>query len=1151
MQNRKRETAGDQSAAAITSRGIVIGSSASGRIATGRSLFRYMMLVVVALFMLAHGASAQETGKLTGNVVDPSGYGVKNATVTVTEINTGVSHTVASKEDGGYLDPHVNPGLYKVSVTAAGFPTAVADKVQVLVNTSTRLDIKLSLASVNQQVEVSDVVPLIESQHSTLGIVVNGDEIVELPLNGRNIAQLGTLIPGVSAPPSALGGAAGNATVGGFGDSTGGYNVNGQRNQSNNFLLDGSPNNDSFNSGFVFRPPPDAVQEFKIQTNSYEAQYGRNAGAIVDVVTRSGSNQFHGDAWELNRLSNLAAKNYFLTTKPIYLQNQFGAAAGGPILRNRAFLFGYYEGFRLKDGTANTLSVPVLSQAERGGNFSAFSKVLTDPGAANGTPYFSSTNVINPNYISPIAKAILSSYIPTLAPSTAGITNSNGSVSYYYNAAPPNIDNRDTFGLRGDWLVHKNHSILGRYLFAHQNLLSPLTPSNFSPAGNRQLITTQDELVSDTWTINDRAINVARYGRQDINGKPYKTSGLAPSSVGYGFLASNADAEGLPYVSITNYFTQGDAQQPFAKRGNRVDTITDAFTWIKSKHEFQFGGQIERDRINLLYINRSNGNFSFGGGTTGAASYTGDYAADFLLGLPTEFQQGSGDPYLNASSWTYALYAQDEYRINRKLVLQYGLRYEVTRPFVEDQNHLAALHPGQQSTVEPTAPVGLVYPGDAGTPRSTYNTDTNNVAPRIGFAYDPRGDGKLSIRGAWGLFYDTVTGQGDFFQNGTLAPPFQPLQEIDLNTLGGTPTSKLFSNPYNGVAAGPVGFPPNLTFIGYSLANTFTTPVVQQYHLGLQQQLSSKSSFEINYVGSRGKNLPFFIEVNPTNVVATGSTTAGANAYKAGSRAVFSQFGLARPTFNAAKSWYDSLQVFWQLKDWHQIHATAAYTWSHSFDELSGLNLGEPRPVTAATIGDQGSIDAAAQAEKGNALFNIPQRFVVSLVYKLPNLQDYNPIVRGVLGGWRLNGLFQAQSGSSISAVNSTTTAQSLTFRPNRIGNPNTGSKQIGAGKAWFNTSAFALPTTTGGQVDNSHSGNEQRGSILGPGYTSTDLALIKHIKLDKDRSVELRFEGFNIFNTPHFAQPNTTFGSSAFGSITSTVGSDQRLIQLGGKFNF
>lgn len=1091
-----------------------------------------VVLMSIVLLAGSHALVAQATGQVSGVVYDPAGQAVPDANVELTDGATAAMRSTTTGPDGAYAFLLVNPGTYRIRTTATGFKAMNVEKIEVQVNGTSRVDLHLSLGGVAEEVTVTGAAPLVETGNATLGTVVGHQAVVDLPLNGRSFAQLGTLIPGVIAAPSALGGADGNATPGGFGNSTGSFNVNGMRNQSNSFLLDGAPNNDSFNSGFVMRPPPDAIEEFKIMTHSYDAQYGRNAGAVVNVVTRSGTNTWHGSMWEFNREAALAAKNFFSTTRPNYQQNQFGGTAGGRILRDRFFVFGFYEGFRLKDATSNVLNQPVLSAAMRTGDFSQLSTKIIDPATGQQFSYQGRANVIDPSRISPVSAYLLQNYIP--------LPNAPGN---FYTASPPNIDNRNMWGIRAD-LKLGSHALLGRYMHSHQNLFGPITPSNFAPAGNRQIMTLEDAMGSDTWVIHASMINVARYARQWIDGAPNQTSGLDLASAGYAFGSTNAQAAGLPNVTITGYFTQGDAQQPFVTRNNSVDTISDDFTWTKGRHTLQFGGEIRRDGIGLLYINRPNGAFTFN------ANFTGYALADFLLGYPYMFQQGSGDPAMSGKSWTYSGYAQDQFRISPKLTIVVGGRYEVNQPYTEAKGHLAALHPGQQSTVEPNAPVGLVYPGDKDTPAATYYADTNNVSPRIAAIYDPMGDGRTVFRAAYGIYFDTVPGQGDFFQNGTLAPPFQPLQEIDFyQRPGSAASSAWFSNPYQGISNGAVGFPPGLTFIGWSLPHSYKAPNIQHYNLGIEHQFTSQMGFELNYVGTRAKQLPIFIEVNPTNVLPS---TSAIDAYAAGARAVFPAFGLTRPTFSAAKSWYDSLQAQWTLRPWHRATATAAYTWSRSIDDVSGLNIGnESRPVLPVTIGDQGSIDRAMARERANSLFDTRNRFVLSFTYELPQLAGKVAAERLLVGGWQLNGIFQAQSGNPFTVVNAATTAQSLTFRPNMTCNPNNAvNRNVGTSATFFDTSCFSLPAV-GTRIDNSRSGNEPRGAVVGPGFNTMDASLFKIFRITETQHADLRFEVFNVFNEAHFAQPGLTFGTSTFGHITSTVGNDSRVIQLAFKYGF
>lgn len=1115
--------------------------------------------VFLCLLVMPHLVLAQATGSLAGLIVDGSKRSIVGAQLDLVDKATMIGTHGVSASDGGYIFTLVKPGTYRLIVKAAGFQAQQIEDIEVQVNGTARVDVALRIGSEVQQVEVTDATPLVETSNAVMGVVVGNKEINDLPLNGRNFAQLGTMLPGVVAPPAGLGGADGNATVGGFGDSTGGFSVNGMRNQSNNFLLDGAPNNDSFNSGFVMRPPPDAIEEFKIMTHSYEAQYGRNAGSVVNVVTRSGSNEIHGAAWEFNRETNLAAKNYFYDSKPSYIQNQFGAAAGGPIRKNRLFIYGYYEALRLKDATSNSINVPVLSDAERSGDFSEL--FVTTSAASGGAGqscttttqtnctgriidpltgaqfnYGGKPNVIDPGRISSISSLFLKNLIP----------HSN-TANNYYKSQPASIDNRNMYGFRGDWKPTKNHSVMGRYLYGHQNLYNPTGSTNFAPSGNHQDMKLQDAMASDTWTLSSTMINVARYAWQRIDGRPGKTSGIDLSTYGFQYASATSIAAGLPYVSVSGYFTSGDAQQPFAQRNNQVDTISDDFSWQFGRHTLQFGGEVRRDRIELVYINRPNGAFTFSG-----SSFTTNALADFFLGYPYTFLQATGNPVMGGSSWNYAGYGQDQYRVGRHLSFDLGLRYEVNRPYVEDHNHVAAFHPGQQSTVYSSAPTGLVYPGDSGTPRSLYDSDTNNFGPRIGVVYDPKADGKTAIRAGWGAFYDSVPGQGDFFQSGTLAAPFQPLQEVDFYSMSAKPTSANFSNPYANTTKAVNGFASGLTFIGWTTAHSFKTPTVQQYNLSVQRQSGTHMSTEISYVGTRTWYLPMFIDANPTKYTATSNTVAGQNAYTATTRAIYPYFGLVRPTFSVGKAWYDGLQVGWKLHNYHGVTSTAAYTYSHSLDHSSGLNIStDTKPVTAATIGDYKQIDQLLIKEKGSSLYDSRHRFVTSVQYTMPRLEGKPMLERMILGGWTTNYIFQIQAGSPLTVVNSSTTAQSLNFRPNMLCNPNTNAPhKIGTNGTYFNAACLALPTTSTGLIDNRFSGTLPRSLILGPGFFRLDGSLFKNFQLRHENTLEFRMEVFNITNTPHFSQPYLYMGSS-LGMITSTVGNDQRVVQLAAKIKF
>jgi hypothetical protein len=1071
------------------------------------------VLPLALLLALPSAARAQATGTISGVVTDPSGAVLPGVTVEAKSEGTGQLRTTTTSDEGFYTVPLLSPGQYEVKASLSGFNTVTRSHVRVSVTETARVNLAMQLGSVTENVTIIGEAPLVETANGTLGIVIDEKKVVDLPLNGRNFTQLGTLIPGVVAQPTNLGGAAGDATPLGFGNLTGAFSVNGMRSQSNNFLLDGASNNDTFNTGFILRPPPDAIQEFKILTHSYNAEYGRNAGSVVNVVTKSGSNAWHGAGWEFHRDDALEARNFFAPAnqpKPVLKQDQFGAGVGGPIVKNRFFVFGYYEGFRNERGTTRTSAV--LTEAQRGGNFGATR--IVDP--LTGQPF--PGNVIPANRIDPIAARLLRDFVP--------LPNSGANL---YTASPTVTDNRDQVGLRLDYRTSDRHSLLGRYTFSKRSLDDPTSPSIFAPAGNQAKVKLYDYMISDTLQLGSSAFNVARLAFNKIDADPTVTSGLTNNDLGWAVQNRNPVAVGLPSIGVTGFFTLGDAQQPFAKRINKVAQLTDEFTLLKGRHSWKFGLDIRREQIELAFINRPNGDFTFSG------QYTGNAGADFLLGLPVQFRQGGGDPIMDGTGWLYSVFAQDEFRLSPRLTVAAGVRYELPRPFYEKDDKLNTFRPGQQSTRFPAAPVGLMYPGDPGIPRGTYETDKNNVAPRLAVVWDPKGDSRTSVRAAWGIFYDALAGQGDFFQNGTLAPPFQPLTEVNFPLTSGAPH---FQNPLAGIASGATGFPAGLIFIGWG--SDFQTPYAHHYNLTVQRQVGNNVGVEVGYVGSRGHHLPIFMEVNPTTPILTGTPRRGARLYPA--------YSLVRPTFSVAKSWYDSLQASVRMRPTRGVNFLAAYTWGHAIDHVSGINIANAdqlRPMLPVDQNDPASIDRALAREKGDALFDVRHRFVLSFGWELPRLEGRSAVVKQVLGGWQLNGIFQKQTGFPLTVYEPNDIAlQSLTNRPNVTCDPNASAPNTV--QKWFNTECFQRLTlaANAGQV-----GNEGRNSVRGPGLVRTDLSLFKNFNVVRDHRLQLRVEAFNLFNQARFGQPGFVLGTPTFGVVTAAE--EGRIVQLGVKYIF
>jgi hypothetical protein len=557
-------------------------------------------------------------------------------------------------------------------------------------------------------------------------------------------------------------------------------------------------------------------------------------------------------------------------------------------------------------------------------------------------------------------------------------------------------------------------------------------------------------------------------------------------------------------------------------RVNEVFQFTDDFTWTRGTHALKFGLDVRREHMVIAFINRPNGDLTFNGVQSGNA------AADFLLGLPSQFRRTTTNQAQDGVGWLYSGYAQDEWRAGARLTVSAGLRYELAQPFVDKNDALNAFHPGVQSVRFPNAPAGLVYPGDPGVPRGTYATDRNNLAPRLGAVWDVSGRATTTLRTAWGLFYDALAGQGDFFQGGVLAPPFTPLVEIN-----SPPASISLSDPLASVTGGATAFPPNLTIIGWG--PDFQTPYAHHFNATLQHQFGSIAT-EAGYVGSRGEHLPIFFEVNP-GLYSPGQITPGGR--------LFPAFALVRPTFSVAKSRYDSLQASVRMRPAHGVNFLASYTYGHARDHSSGLNIGgEPRPVLPVTIGDKASFDRALSFEWGHALFDVRHRFVVSFGAELPTPRSMGAVVRHVIGGWQLNGIVQTQTGFPVTLSNSQLDIRFLTNRPDATCDPNESAPRTAT--EWFETSCLvARPLAQTGE----RPGNAGRNTIRGPGFTSSDLSLFKNVRAGGSRRIQLRLEAFNVFNQTRFNNPSGAIGTANFGRITTAA--DGRVVQLGMKYLF
>ncbi len=787
--------------------------------------------IAVALCTASCVEAQDAVGSLEGHVFDRSGAVISSASITLTNLATNAARTQTPGSDGLYRFVQLGVGLYSLSADATGFAHFSQSPVEITVSQTSRLDVSLSVGSTKQSVVISDAPPAIDTSTNTLGKVVDSQELLDLPLNGRNFAQLGLLQTGV-APLSS-----GVAKEGGSLRQGQSYAVNGQRPEGNNFLLDGAQNVNRMDGGYALKIPIDAIAEFRILTNTAPPEYGGNTGSTTSVVTRAGGNQLHGTAYEFFRNDVLDTRNYFSTNVEPLKQNQFGATAGGPLRKDRVFAFGYYEGYRNRQGITTSATVP--TSAEKTGDFSGLGYPLINF-AAGGVPF--PDNKIPSAAINPIAANVAALY-PT------------GNVSpNIYTATVVGSNDDDQTGVRLDYHQSEKSQFFSRYSWFKGYGINPVSVRGSDLPGypTRDDFTAHSFVAGHTWLLNSHMTNsfegsFFRYQflfDQRLNKTP-------PSALGFDYQSASLIGEGPPFFNLAGYSPIGGAITGPRTSVQNTYEVHDGFSLLHGNHWMKVGGEFRRHQLNLFQSIAPNAFFIF------AASFpTNDAFANLLLGSPVVFYQGRGDFTRYVRNWGSGFYYQDEWRAKKRLTVNYGMRYEIINPNTETRDRLNAFVPGVQSHVMPSAPTGLLFPGDPGISRGIAPSYYKGFMPRVGFVWDPTGSSVWSIRSSYGIFYDPfANGMGVTSQGPVSSLPWSQFVQI-------TPPTLNFASPYSNVA-----IPAPNTFVKPStpfVIDTKARPTnAQDWNLSVQREIAKRYVLEVRYVGTKGTHVPRNIDANP------------------------------------------------------------------------------------------------------------------------------------------------------------------------------------------------------------------------------------------------------------------------------------------------